>query len=39
LIASLRFPLGLELAPLGYYFKDDELANQVNIDRLPGGGI
>jgi len=34
-----RKALGQELAPLGYYLKDDELANQVNIDRLPGGGI
>ena len=34
-----RKGLGLKLAPLGYYLKDDELADHVNIDRLPGGGI
>jgi hypothetical protein len=34
-----RKALGLELAPLGYYLKDDELSDHVNIDRLPGGGI
>lgn len=34
-----REALGLELAPLGYYFRDDELSDHVNIDRCPGGGI
>ncbi len=34
-----REALGLKLAPLGYYFKDDELSDHVNIDRCPGGGI
>jgi len=34
-----RAALGQELAPLGYYFRDDELADHVEIDRLPGGGI
>ena len=34
-----RKALGLELAPLGYYFRDDELPDHVDIDRCPGGGI
>ena len=34
-----RAALGQELAPLGYYLRDDELGDHVEIDRLPGGGI
>ena len=34
-----RQALGLELAPLGYYLIDEDLADHVDIDRCPGGGI
>lgn len=31
--------LAKELRPLGYYIRDEDLADQNNVDKLPGGGI
>ena len=34
-----RRALGQELSPLGYYLRDEDLPDQVDITRIPGGGI